>query len=98
MLPKLSRFYGGTPTEWLHCPLPLLRAYSAMLPRLQAEETLRQVFVARASQPQSKQGQRAASRALRKLERQASGRVKAPPPSRQALVAAGIGVEGGQDG
>lgn len=98
MLPRLSRFYGGTPSDWLDCPLPLLRAYAAMMPRLQAEEALRQVMLQRLARPQSKQAQRAADRAVRKLERQASGQSKLPPAPPAKLIAAGINVEGPSDG
>lgn len=40
-MPELQRFYGGDPMAWLATmPIAVVRAYQAMLPRLEAQESL----------------------------------------------------------
>ena len=72
MIPRLQRFYGGNPERWHEIPVWLLVAYNAMLPRLQAEETLAQLGLMQAGG-----GRHTAEKDLkayvRNLERQARG-------------------------
>ena len=42
-IPRLQRFYGGTAMHWLSdVPVVVVEAFTAMLPRLQAEESLQE--------------------------------------------------------
>lgn len=40
VVPRLVRFYGGSPREWLDMPMSIIVAHMQMLPRLRAEELL----------------------------------------------------------
>lgn len=39
----MQQFYGGEPEGWFNLPIRYLNAYTAMLPRLRAEESIRRV-------------------------------------------------------
>lgn len=44
MIARLTRFYGLDPCRWLaELPLGIVRAYSRMIPRLKAEESIEAV-------------------------------------------------------
>jgi hypothetical protein len=73
---RLQRFYGGPPGWWLaEAPIALVRALSAMLPRLQAEERLNAITDG-ASLPARWSGASRADvlSALRKTRDRAAGR------------------------
>lgn len=89
MIARLQRFYGGPPAAWLHLPVPVLRAYSEMLPRLQAEETLARVSSGAAAAGTLRQEE--LSRYLAGLERTAGRRAR--PADAAALASMGIRVE-----
>lgn len=40
MIPRLQRFYGGSPERWHQMPTWLFTVYAKMRPRLEAEEQL----------------------------------------------------------
>ena len=45
LIPRLQRFYGGDPGQWLRLPLALIHWYADALAPLQAEECLRQMTI-----------------------------------------------------
>ena len=40
IIPRLQRFYGGNPGEWLSLPVGTIELFAKMLPRLRAEENI----------------------------------------------------------
>lgn len=45
MIPQLQATYGGDPMGWFAMPICVLEAYVTMLPRVRAEQSMRQAEV-----------------------------------------------------
>ena len=92
-MPRLQRFYGGDPRFWLdEAPVAIVRAYAAMLPRLEAEEALRGWGLAMLGA--GRVSAAAARRKERELMRAAHGRAARPARATpQAMAMMGIAVE-----
>lgn len=87
VIPRLQRFYGGSPTDWLDCPYYLLSAYLAMLPRLQAEESLRHITLGSiASGTSKKEHVKDVVRELRSMLGDEQRNQKRSFPAKQAVL------------
>lgn len=99
MIPRLQRFFGGDPAWWLYeAPGALVRAFMAMLPRLDAEEALGRASVQALGSGSMKK--RDAMKLERQLRRAANGgaSVRAARPSTAQLAMMGIGVRKAGEG
>ena len=97
MIPRLTRFYGGSPMHWLDgVPVCVVRAHVQMLPVLQAQERVAAGAAAAVGAVQARAKRPAGwifklwSAWLRASKPQQRGRVR--KPSVGELAAAGIGV------
>lgn len=90
---RLQRFYGGDPRQWLETmPIAMVSAYAAMLPRLEAEETLNAWGTGSLAAGRVKPAE--ARRLRAQLQRAAdAGQKPAAQASPQALAMMGIAVE-----
>ncbi|MEZ5790509.1 MAG: hypothetical protein R3D34_06870 [Nitratireductor sp.] len=88
---RLQRFYGGNPRDWLETlPLALVRAFARMLPRLEAEETLRNWGTGSLAAGLVKPHE--ARRLRSQLSRAAGGNRKPVPATPQGLAMIGVAV------
>src|SRR5690606_22209279 len=91
VLPRLQRFYGGTPRQWLEdTPVALVRAHLRMMRRIEAEERLAAIAdraAAAATMPQADRTRHAG-----RLKRAASGAEQARPARASAATLAGMGI------
>ncbi len=49
LVPRLQRFYGGSPREWLTLPVSEIELFAKMLPRLKGEENIQAWQIAAAA-------------------------------------------------
>lgn len=96
----MQRFYGGDPAGWLDMPMGMLEAYSRMLPRIEAQESLRAIDNTAAGMgTMKKEDQRAYRRALARIaqpsmgeERESRGKKIGKQELAARYAAIGIGV------
>lgn len=97
LVPRLQRFYGGRPQDWLEAvPAALVRACVRMMPRIEAAETLAAVNRAALTNNVGFQNDIDRQRALEQLEQRVRGVVPGEEPARRAsaddLAGMGIGI------
>lgn len=95
-IPRLQRFYGGRPQDWLEAvPAALVRAFVKMMPRIEAKERLSAMGTAALCHNVAFDSEIDRQREVDELERKVAG---APPPAPvkanpDDLAGMGIGVK-----
>ena len=90
MIPRLQQFYGGPPDAWFELRPGVLSAYVQMLPRLDAQQQLRDEQVTLSGSGQMKKDDR--TRFVKRLQRMAQTKRRARKANEGDLAALGIKV------